>query len=73
VAALDRGARGRRYAAELPDKSAYDAYLSTKEGCRVRARTFDHASNPFSIPSPVYATQSAVPSLDQLNSSPTGC
>ena len=32
-----------------------------------------HASNPFSIPSPVYARQSAVPSLDQLNSSPTGC
>jgi hypothetical protein len=30
-------------------------------------------SNPFSIPSPVDATQSAVPSLDQLNFSPTGC
>jgi hypothetical protein len=34
---------------------------------------FDQASNPFSIPSPVDVTQSAVPSLDQLNSSPTGC
>ena len=27
----------------------------------------------FSISSPVDATQGAVPSLDQLNSSPTGC
>ena len=53
--------------------AAYDAYVSAKAGGQVHARTFDHASNPFTIPSPGFTSASAVPSLDQPNSSPTGC
>jgi hypothetical protein len=47
--------------------------FDNRSGMPVHAETLDQASNPYSISTPVDAMQSGAPSLDQLNSSPTGC